>query len=215
MTWFEKFQSEYRPILNQGASGSKRGLIDGLYQRGQGFETMFHYLLSKAQHSYNIIETGTLRNPGQWKDGQSARLFTEFVTEYGGRVRSVDIDPTACTTAKQALDPTYFNVTCSDSVIWLQEQYDIEQVDLFYLDSWDVKWNDDILSARHHLLEFQAIQHKLKPGVMLAIDDNSRFLHDNRRTGKGRMIVEYLDSLDIYPVYDQHQIIYIFSGAIC
>jgi hypothetical protein len=87
---------------------------------------------------------------------------------------------------------------------------DLNTVDLFYLDSYDVKWNDDRLSAAHHLKEFQAIENHLKSGCIVAIDDNSRLLENNQRTGKGRMIVEYLESKGIKPIYDAYQIIYKF-----
>lgn len=215
MTWIDTFRSQYKPLLDRGASGAKRGLIEGLYQRGEGFDIMFRYLLSREQPRYEIVETGTLRNPGQWKDGQSAKLFTEFVTCYGGRARSVDIDPDACDTARQCLDRDRCEVHCADSVTWLSQQTDLDRVDLYYLDSWDVKWDNDHDSAQHHLREFHAIAPRFRPGVMVAIDDNSRLLDSNRRTGKGRLIVEYLDSRGITPVYDRHQIIYIFPGPLC
>lgn len=215
MTWIDTFRSQYRAPLDHGASGAKRGLIEGLYQRGEGFDIMFSYLLSRSQPSYSIVETGTLRNPGQWKDGQSAKLFTEFVSHYGGRARSVDIDAKACDTARQHLASAMFEVHCADSVTWLAQQQDLDQVDLYYLDSWDVKWENDHDSAQHHLREFRAIAPYFKPGVMVAIDDNSRFAHNGARTGKGRCIVEYLDSQGIQPLYDRHQIIYTFTGPLC
>ena len=189
---------------------NKRGLVDGLYHRAQGFDLMFELLESRNQQEYHIIETGTLRNPGNWKDGQSALLFTEFVRSKSGSVRSVDIDPVAVSNAASAITGQHFSVTCSDSVIWLQKQPDLANVDLFYLDSWDVKWEDDRDSAEHHLREFLTIEPYLKSGAVVAIDDNSRFLSTNARTGKGRRIVEYLESKQVYPIYDAYQIIYKF-----
>jgi hypothetical protein len=95
-------------------------------------------------------------------------------------------------------------------VSWLAAQANLDQVDLFYLDSWDVKWNNDQDSAEHHLKEFLAIEPHLKPGAVVAIDDNARFLNNNGRTGKGRRIVEYLEAKNIQPIYDAYQIIYKF-----
>jgi hypothetical protein len=92
----------------------------------------------------------------------------------------------------------------------LSQQTDLGQVDLFYLDSWDVKWKNDHDSAEHHLKEFQAIESHIKPGAVVAIDDNARFLEDNRRTGKGRRIVEYLEQQGKQPIYDAYQIIFKF-----
>lgn len=195
--------------LSPQISGAKRGLQEGIGVRFPGFKLMFDRLLSRCRPEYHIVETGTLRNPGNWKDGQSAQLFTEFVAATGGWVRSVDIDPEACSRARDAIADLRFQVSCSDSVIWLRQQLDLDQVDLFYLDSWDVKWADDRDSAQHHLEEFLVIEPRLSPGTLVAIDDNARFL-DGRRTGKARYIVEYLEKHGKRPIYDQYQIIYQF-----
>ena len=212
--WLSYYQENYRLLLESAGLGKKasdkRGLVEGLYQRAPGFDLMFELLENLNQNEYHIIETGTLRNPGNWKDGQSALLFTKFVESKNGSVRSVDIDPAAVDNAKSAITSQHFSVTCSDSVTWLQQQTDLSKVDLFYLDSWDVKWKDDHNSAEHHLREFQAIEPHLKPGAIVAIDDNSRFLSNNVRTGKGRRIVEYLESKQVRPIYDAYQIIYKF-----
>lgn len=208
MPWIDKFRKEYLPLLDIRTSGAKRGLIEGMFHRSRGFSLMFDLLLENPG-PYRIVETGTLRAIDAWKDGQSARLFTEFVDAYGGDVRSVDLDADACATARKLLPSNNFSVTCSDSVIWLESLTDLEQVDLFYLDSWDVKWRDDTPSARHHLREFQIIEPYLRAGSIVAIDDNSRRL-TGQRTGKGRMIVEYLDNKNIKPIFDGYQIIYRF-----
>jgi len=210
--WLEIYRNNYYDLLVGVAakSSTKRGLVEGLFRRCDGFNLMFAELLQHPRPQYHIIETGTLRNPGNWKDGQSARLFTEFVDHQGGSVRSVDIDPTACASARAAIASTAFAVTCSDSVTWLKTLTDLDQVDLFYLDSYDVKWHNDQDSAEHHLKEFVTIEPYLKSGCVVAIDDNSRFLESGRRTGKGRRIWEYLEAKGIMPVYDAYQIIYKF-----
>ena len=210
MTWLKHYRDNYYDLLNPQVSGAKRGLTEGLYQRAEGFNLVFAYLESLEQEQYHIIETGTLRNPGNWKDGQSARLFTEFVDHHSGSVRSVDIDPSAVNSARNAIQSTNFESTCMDSVIYLATQLDLDRVDLFYLDSYDVKWNDDHLSAEHHLREFQVIEPNLKPGAIVVIDDNSRFLESNCRTGKGHYIADYLQAKGHEPLYDAYQIIYRF-----
>ena len=210
MTWLKHYREQYFDCLNSNTSGAKRGLHEGLYCRADGFNLIFAYLESLQQSQYHIVETGTLRNPGNWKDGQSARLFVEFVEHHSGTVRSVDIDPAAVNVAQSALSNPCFRASCSDSVIWLLHQNDLDQVDLFYLDSWDVKWKNDHDSAEHHLKEFLAIEPHIKPGAVVAIDDNARFLEDNRRTGKGRRIVEYLAQQGKHPIYDAYQIIFKF-----
>ena len=73
-----------------------------------------------------------------------------------------------------------------------------------------MKWNDDHASADHHLREFQVIEPSLKPGALVVIDDNSRFLNSNQRTGKGHYIADYLQAKGHEPLYDHYQIIYRF-----
>ena len=210
MTWLKHYRDAYYDLLNPQVSGAKRGLTEGLYQRAEGFNLVFAHLESLDQTEYHIVETGTLRNPGNWKDGQSARLFTEFVDYHTGSVRSVDIDPAAVDSARAAIASDRFKSTCEDSVRYLSTQIDLDRVDLFYLDSYDVKWNDDHLSADHHLREFLTIEPHLKPGAIVVIDDNSRFLNSNQRTGKGHYIADYLETKGIRPIYDAYQIIYRF-----
>lgn len=214
MIWPSIYREQFVPLLAGRIPGDKhaikRGLQPGLGQRIDGFALMFDLLLKNSRPEYHIIETGTCRDPGNWKDGQSAVLFTAFVDITGGWVRSVDINPEACERARQHLSHQRFEVFCSDSVTWLSQQKDLDQVDLFYLDSYDVKWHEDDPSAEHHLREFQAIEPYLREGAVVAIDDNSRLISDGRRTGKGRRIVEYLESKQKQPLYDHYQIIYQF-----
>ena len=209
-TWLDHYRRIYYPLLNIDFDGAQGVLADGLYNRAVGFDVIFRLLLNQKQSNFNIIETGTLRTPGNWMDGQSARLFTEFVDLYSGQMRSVDIDSKACSAARDAITSTNFSVTHSDSVEWLDSVNDLDQVDLFYLDSYDVDWNNDTASADHHLKEFKIIQPFIRPGTIVAIDDNSRWVNNNRRTGKGRAIVEYLETQGHLPIMDEYQIIFQF-----
>lgn len=209
-TWLDHYRRIYYPLLNIQFDGVQGVLADGLYNRAVGFDVIFRLLLNQKQSNFNIIETGTLRTPGNWMDGQSARLFTEFVDLYDGQVRSVDIDSVACESARNSISSANFSVAHSDSVTWLQQQTDLDQVDLFYLDSYDVDWNNDTDSANHHFKEFKIIQPFIRPGCVVVIDDNSRWVNNNRRTGKGRAIVEYLESQGHFSILDEYQIIFQF-----
>jgi len=206
--WLNIYKTSYKDLLSVTSGGEKRGLLYPLYDRSEGFQKIFELLLSKKNSNFQIIETGTLRNPGKWKEGNSGFLFSEFVKFHGGLVRSVDIDQKAVDTANNYVDQNYFKAYQSDSVKWLQEQKDLSQIDLFYLDSYDVKWQNDDPSAQHHLKEFLAIEPHLK-NCIVAIDDNS-FLLNGQRTGKGRAIYNYLKNKSIEPLYDNYQIIYKF-----
>lgn len=213
MIWNPIFQDIFVPQLlahtPADKMAAKRGLQPGLGQRSQGFKLMLDLLVDADRNEYHIVETGTCRNPGNWKDGQSAVIFTAFVDVMGGWVKSVDVDRAACDRARNHISSERFSVYCSDSVAWLAQQTDLDRVDLFYLDSYDVKWHDDTPSATHHLKEFQQIEPFLGPGSVVAIDDNARLI-DGSRTGKGRLIVEYLAQKNINPIYDHYQIIFQF-----
>jgi hypothetical protein len=209
-TWLDHYRRIYYPLLNIQFDGVRGVLADGIYNRAVGFDVIFRLLLNQKQSNFSIVETGTLRTPGNWMDGQSAKLFSEFVDLYSGQMRSVDIDSTACEAARNTITSTNFSVVNSDSVTWLETLTDLAQVDLFYLDSYDVDWNDDTDSADHHLKEFRVIEQHIKSGAVVAIDDNSRWVNNNRRTGKGRAIVEYLETQGHLPIYDEYQIIFQF-----
>lgn len=207
--WINTYCEKYKPFLNLKSNGAKRGLSKDIYNRSQGYQIIFENLLEIKQSDFQIIETGTIRNPMNWKDGNSGFLFSEMVRIHGGFVKSVDIDQRAVDTANGFVDPSFYKSFCSDSVEWLKNQKDLGQIDLFYLDSYDVEWADDNPSADHHLKEFLVIEPFLLPGKIVAIDDNS-FLTSGKRTGKGRKIFEYLESKSILPIHDEYQIIYRF-----
>ena len=215
--WLNDFDFLYYDLLNpkntvvkkgKSISPYDRGVIENLWQRGYGFKLIFKLLLENKNSNFNIIETGTLRKINSWSDGQSAFLFTEFVKQFGGNVQSVDIDPNAVVTANKHINHPQFRSNCSDSVSWLESLPHKENIDLFYLDSYDCKWGNDKASAEHHLKEFKTIESYLK-NTVVAIDDNTRLL-TGERVGKGRLIYEYLSKKGIKPLYDNYQIIYKF-----
>lgn len=215
--WNKLFEEKYFSLLNPEnkvikkqklVTPADRGVIDNLWQRGEGFRLIFKLLLEIKERNFNIIETGTLRKINSWSDGQSAFLFTEFVKLFGGSVQSVDINQVAVDTANSYINSPYFKSNCSDSVLWLESLSNKESIDLFYLDSYDCKWHDDVPSAEHHLNEFKVIEPYLN-NTIVAIDDNTNLL-DGSRVGKGRLIYDYLLNKGIKPLYDNYQIIYKF-----
>lgn len=207
--WMLRFNQMYSSILDRNSNGPKRGLAKNLYNRARGFEWIFSSLLKKKVADFYIVETGTVRTPNNWKDGNSGFLFSEFVKHHGGFVKSVDIDKNAVDTANDFIGNDFYRSYCEDSITWLSKQPNLKNVDLFYLDSKDVIWSNDRPSAEHHLQEFLVLEPFIKPGALVAIDDNN-FKITGERTGKGRMIVEYLQGKNIFPVYDEYQIIYEF-----
>lgn len=207
--WLHFFKEEFFQKLNE--KKIKKSFLEfELGKRGEGFYKIFETLIQQNQSYYTIVETGTLRSKGSWGDGQSSILFESFLKAFGGCLYSVDISSAACSVAEENLDENIAKVTCSDSVEFLKNYENKEDVNLFYLDSWDVDWKKDEESAAHHLKEFLEIEKYIRPGTLLVIDDNNFIIKNNKRTGKGRKIVEYLSSKNIFPIYDNYQIIYQF-----
>jgi hypothetical protein len=129
-------------------------------------ETMSKTLSILAGRPARIVETGS----SAWGTNSSL-LFDSYVNSFEGRFDTVDIRirPAMqlrkfCTAATR--------LHCDDSVSFL-ERYarDGEPVDLVYLDSWDVNWNDPIPSALHGLREFFAVLPCLRSGSLVLIDD--------------------------------------------
>jgi hypothetical protein len=118
-----------------------------------------------------IVETGTSAY-----GTDSSRLFDSYITRFGGRFYSVDINPLASRRlAFQHSRNSHFVV--SDSLIYL-ENFQLEstdsKIDLVYLDSWDVDWSNPNESAIHGYNEYLRIKDRLKSGSVLVIDDTPR-----------------------------------------
>ena len=189
-TWNDYFKS-IKPRLNK---------------RSAGFQKIFDFL--SACKSPVIVETGTYREENNYEgDGCSTLLFDSFVDYHGGVVLSVDIDPEACSLAKKN---TFFTeVIESDSVEFLGTLEG--KVDLLYLDSYNITdWNNDWAPAAHHLKELFAAKNCIKEGTMIVVDDNIK-TSTGKRLGKGRLIYELMESLDIEPCFDDYQIGWIWT----
>jgi hypothetical protein len=182
------------------------GIKPRLNKRSAGFQKIFDFL--GGLHSPVIVETGTYREENNYEgDGCSTLLFDSFVDYHGGVVLSVDIDPEACDLAKEN---TFFTeVIESDSVEFLGTLEG--KIDLLYLDSYNIAdWNNDWAPAAHHLKELFAAKDCIKEGTMIVVDDNLK-LPNGKRLGKGRLIYELMESLDIDPCFDDYQIGWIWT----
>jgi len=189
-TWNDYFKS-IKPRLNK---------------RSAGFQKIFDFL--SACKSPVIVETGTYREENNYEgDGCSTLLFDSFVDYHGGVVLSVDIDPEACELAKE--NTLFTEVIESDSVEFLGTLEG--KVDLLYLDSYNIQdWNNDWAPAAHHLKELFAAKNCIKEGTMIVVDDNIK-TSTGKRLGKGRLIYELMESLDIEPCFDDYQIGWIWT----
>ena len=177
-----------------------------LNKREEGFQKIFDYLSSIK--SPIIVETGTYREEDNYEgDGCSTLLFDTFVDYHGGVVLSVDIDPQACELAKE--NTLFTEVYESDSVEFLGTLEG--KVDLLYLDSFNIAdWANDWEPAAHHLKELFAAKNCVKDGTLIVVDDNIT-IQDGKRLGKGRLIYELMEALDITPYIDAYQVGWIWK----
>ena len=118
-----------------------------------------------------IVETGT----SAW-GVDSTRIFDRYVHAFGGGFWSVDIrtEPRA-----RLLDSVsqLTSLEVGDSVDFLSSLSEIlgpGQLDLAYLDSWDLDWSSPIPAEEHCLREWQALRPLLRRGSVVIIDDTPR-----------------------------------------
>ncbi len=96
---------------------------DSLGIRKKTFERAFSLLQERKKRSYLIIETGTTRKSLETSlatDGASTYLFDSFVSYYGGKVYSIDIDKKA-TEAIRAKVSNKTKIICNDSLAALAD----------------------------------------------------------------------------------------------
>lgn len=188
-------------------------------QRQSSFQIMIDHL--KTCKEPLIIETGCARPPHkEWgsedvsfkDEGFSTRIFDAYINQFDGELHSVDINPTHVEYAQSQVSDRA-QVHCSDSVefLWQANQNLAEQdyfVDLLYLDSYDYEASDPWPSAEHHLKELAAILPRLRPGSLVAVDDN--FIVNGQRQGKGAYIYNFMKSIGKPLIHDGYQLIWKF-----
>jgi len=122
-----------------------------------------------------IIETGS----SAWGTN-STMLFDSYCNSFGGLCRSVDIRLEPLLMLKP-LATSHTTLYCNDSVSFLNElSVEGNKIDLLYLDSWDVDWDDPMPSAIHGLNEYLAATKSLKTGSLVLIDDTPKTVENIR-----------------------------------
>jgi len=113
-----------------------------------------------------IVETGT----SAWGT-DSTRLWALYIESFGGRLHSVDIREEP----RQTLGNLGANINLyvQDSVDFLNKfnTYEKSKIDLIYLDSFDINWDDPEPAMKHGLREFKSIEKYLKLNSIVVIDD--------------------------------------------
>ncbi len=179
---------------------------DRLGVRREGFAVMLQHLA--ACTAPLIVETGCARVEDNFTgDGMSTLIWDAAAELYAGQVRSVDLDPANVAFARGKLGPRT-TVECADSVPWLAAQEaallaEGRRIDLLYLDSFDLDVADWQPSALHHIYELLSIKAALRPGALLAVDDN--LLIDGQHVGKGTYVAECLARIGKPMIYQGYQ----------
>jgi hypothetical protein len=171
-----------------------------------------------------ILETGS----SAWGT-DSSRLFDAYVASFGGEFHTVDIRMEPMFKLGGSLTAGS-SLTCDDSVRFLRrwvEENPGRQVDLVYLDSWDLDVHDPVPAATHGLEEFLAIAPALGEGSLLLIDDTPAdpdwlpiewreaardFQAESGMVpGKGMLVDRYLsDRGAVTKVHHRYQVLYRF-----
>ena len=193
-----------------------------LAHRADSFKFAFDHLAKLAKPAC-IIETGCVRNADTWSgEGQSTMLFDKY-SEYhpGAIVHSVDISPQSTDLCK-ALVSERVQVHTMDSVHFLRHVLPTlvapgQTIDLLYLDSYDVDFDDPHPSAMHHMKELLAAAPFISPSTLILVDDSptsgSYFMEGNyikfastpRISGKGKYLASYMESAGNAPVVQSYQ----------
>jgi len=179
------------------------------YQTTNGRFDNFSYLMTLLSHKdkkINILETGCSRaiDNNALYDGAFTLLFSDFIKQnkHGGNLITIDNDKSNLESCKILTKSNKNNIDYifGDSIKTLKNMSNkkINNIDLFYLDSYDLDLNDDTKSAKHHLREVEAIIDRINDDVIIVVDDNwnsGTVMNGQiieKDTGKGTYIKQFL-----------------------
>lgn len=174
-------------------------------KRGEGFAKIFS--LAQEQNSRTnkpiiVVETGSMRKSSFRfsGDGSSTLIFNHFVDATKGVVYTVDLD----FMCKEIIENIYklknTHSYTMDSVEYLRNFPNPQDITILYLDSYDVDFNNPAPSAEHHLKEIEVVFDKLTPGTIIVVDDNK--VIDGVPRGKGYLVENFLKDKNTKLVYD-------------
>jgi len=174
-----------------------------LNKRAETFRKLFELLEEKNKYYYLIVETGCSRSKNNYSgDGMSTVLFDKFVNFHDGKVISVDINEVNCNFAR-SLVSNQTEIFCDDSVKFLWGLNPSTNIDLLYLDSFDINFNKPHPSMLHHIKELCAIIGRLEKGAIIVVDDNTE------KSGKGGYVADFMENLGYKKIIDEYQIAWI------
>jgi len=147
-----------------------------LGDREISFKKIFKYL-DDMPSPIIIVETGCLRDPGNFMDGQSTLFFDKYTSSRGegSKVYTVDNDQKSTKACRESVSENV-EITTDDSIRYLNHLCkkflkNKTKVSIFYLDSFDVNWRYPHPSAAHHLKELTAIVRLLYEDTLVVVDD--------------------------------------------
>lgn len=184
-------------------------MLDRTDKRQPGFNIMIEHLRSCKYPL--IVETGVSRQENNFSgDGMSTLIWDAVANETSGTVHCVDINQESCRFAREHCSAKTM-IWCADSVKWLSIK-ELEYgklnrgIDLLYLDSYDIDIKNWHPSAFHHILELLAIKTALRPGTLIAVDDN--LVIDGVHVGKGTYVAEFMERIGKEMIYKGYQYIW-------
>lgn len=178
----------------------------------RNFQTIFELLENKKVEDFYIVETGCVRWDKNWEgDGQFTIIADKFINYYNGKVLSVNNNIIDIENGKLYVS-NKTKIYHNDSVIFLQNLPDIDNVDLFYLDSFDLNFETPHLSSEHHYKEFISIIKKRSKGNFFICIDDCNIIYNNKIIGKGDYIQKLLKNYKIKPLLNSYQCMYFISN---
>lgn len=183
---FEKWVAEHKPLL-------------GRSDRWEGFCYIMRDQLAREQCF--ILETGTLREPGNWRgDGQSTRLWQWIVDHKRAFVISVDADLKACRLAQ--MECPQVKVEQADSIAFMRGFMPFP-LTLVYLDSLVWEPGQEIDCWMHQVAELAALWCRIPSGCLIASDDSQAV-----DRGKPVLTRRLFEALGIKPEYDGYVVVW-------
>jgi hypothetical protein len=176
--------------------------------RADNFLRVFEMLENSNKSFFDIIETGTTRRDhghlSFGDDGASTYIFDQFINFYDGELLSVDINKDNVNYANSVTsDKT--RVFCEDSVKFLWGLPGNQNIDLLYLDSFDIEKQNPHPSQLHHIKELCSVIDKLKSETIIVVDDHDAFFTDGK-TGKGTYVKEFMKDIGADIIFENYQI---------
>ncbi len=173
-----------------------------LGKRAEGFDVLFKTAQS-LDRSVLVVETGCLRVPGNWEgDGQSTFMFDALVRSCGGALFSIDVSNESVDSARRVCSSaTQLIENHSVSALHALAGIVSKQIDLLYLDSFDLDPENPLPSAIHHALELTAVRPLIGRGTVVCVDDYAV----GETGGKGMIVDRFLSNIRAQVLYSGYQ----------